>query len=229
VSQVTLADRPYIYKTHVEAREDLLFPAEFKAYTMYNIHSPHVIKCIGYTTDEDDKIDGMLLEFCPRYDLMRYLRTVSPSPDWTIKLKWAAQITHGLMEIHKVGITHGDLRAENVVLDENLDCKIIDVVQGWGFMFGWNPWRFDDNENIYKPHWDIYSLGVTLWEIATNGQNPAPNHTPEFEASSNDIECKIANIARKCLNDNPEDRPTAETVLIELGGLEVCGCAQTYV
>jgi serine/threonine protein kinase len=99
---------------------------------------------------------------------MRHLRKV----DWKIKMTWAAQIAHGLMEIHRVRVTHGDLPAENVVLDDKLDAKIIDIVPGWGFMFGWNPWRFSESEDMYKPHWDIYSLGVTLWEIATDGKTP---------------------------------------------------------
>ena len=43
---------------------------------------------------------------------------------------------HGLMVIHKAGIIHGDLRCENVVLDEKLDARIIDVVQDQGFMEG---------------------------------------------------------------------------------------------
>lgn len=225
VAEVTFNGRTYIHKTHVSASADLLFPAELKVYTLYKVRSPHVIDFVGYTTDEDDKIDGMLLEFCPNYDLRGYLRTFGPC-DWSLKMKWAVQIAHGLMKIHEVGLTHGDLRAENIVLDDNLDCKIIDIVQGWGFMFGWNPWRFPETENIYKPHWDIYSLGVTLWEIATDGQTPAENQTPEFDASilDNITGLRMATIARKCLSDKPEIRPTAETVLNELGGLDICGC-----
>ena len=225
LAQVILGSRTYIHKKHVSADEDLLFSAELRAYTLCNLRSPHVIDFIGYTTDEDDKVDGMLLEFCPKYDLMRYLRKVGHS-DWKFKMKWAAQITHGLIEIHRVGVTHGDLRAENVVLDDNLDAKIIDIVLGWGFMFGWNPWRFPDTEDIYKPHWDIYSLGVTLWEIATDGKIPPENQTPSFEASilDNDAAMRIASVARKCLSDCPGDRPMAEAVLNELGGLDICGC-----
>jgi len=225
LAQVILGSRTYIHKKHVSADEDLLFSAELRAYTLCNLRSPHVIDFIGYTTDEDDKVDGMLLEFCPKYDLMRHLRKVGHC-DWKFKMKWAAQITHGLMEIHRVGVTHGDLRAENVVLDDKLDAKIIDIVLGWGFMFGWNPWRFPESEDIYKPHWDIYSLGVTLWEIATDGKTPAENQTPSFEPSilENDVAMRIASVARKCLSDCPEDRPTAEAVLNELGGLDICGC-----
>jgi serine/threonine protein kinase len=225
LAQVTLGGRTYIHKKHVSADEDLLFSAEIRAYTLCNIRSPHVVDFIGYTTDEEDKVDGMLLEFCPKYDLMRHLRK-NGNCDWKLKMKWAAQITHGLMEIHGVGVTHGDLRAENVVLDDKLDAKIIDIVQGWGMMFGWNPWRFPESEDIHKPHWDIYSLGVTLWEIATDGKTPPENQTPSFDLPifDNEVAMRIASVARKCLSDSPGDRPTAEAVFNELNGLDICGC-----
>ena len=94
-------------------------------------------------------------------------------------MKWAAQITHGLLELHKIGITHGDLRCENIVLDEKLNAKIIDIVQGTGCMPGWGPFWQHEAESIHKPAWDMYSLGVTLWEIITNGDTPFENQSSQ--------------------------------------------------
>ena len=119
-----------------------------------------------------------------------------------------------------MGVTHGDLRAENIVLDENLECKIIDVVHGWGFMFGWNPWTLG--------HLLARSDFV---EIVTDGNAPAESHIPEFDASilNNDATLKMADITRKCLSDNLEDQPTGAMVLNELGGFNICGCMNNQI
>ena len=68
----------------------------------------------------------VLLEFCVNYDLRWYLREYEKC-NWDVKTRWATQSAHGLMEIHRVGMTHGDLRSENVVLDDHLNSNIINV------------------------------------------------------------------------------------------------------
>ena len=225
VTRVTYSGRTHILKSHVSAYEDLHFPTELNAYCSHDLVSPHIISFIGHLMDTDDKIDGMLLEFGVNFDIRWYLHKFGPC-NWNLKMKWAAQITHGLMEVHKLGMTHGDLRCENVVLDEGLDAKIIDIVQGTGFMPGWCPWQQHANESIHEPAWDIYSLGVTLWEIITDGGTPAENQNPHFEdlALNNVTGLEMANIAQSCLKEDPKDRPTADIVLAKLGGLIRCGC-----
>jgi len=79
---------------------------------------------------------------------------------------------------------------------------------------------------MYRPAWDVYSLGVTLWEIVMDSSSPPENQTPGFEASGNEPEAsKIAVIARKCFKEDPAARPSAESIFMELGGLSSCGCS----
>src|SRR5271169_4137521 len=54
---------------------------------------------------------------------------------------------------------------------------------------------------------DIWSLGMTLFEALTQHLPPAESGTePSFPAT---VPREFANIIRRCLNRNPEDRPTA--------------------
>ena len=146
--------------------------------------------------------------------------------DWNLKRKWIAQITHGLMTIHQFGITHGDLRCENVVLDEHLDARIIDVVQGQGIMEGWCPWKYPELESVYEPSWDMYCLGASIWELLTNGGTPPAYQELQFDflLSDDEVALGMRGIAKRCLAEYPKERPTAEVILGELGGKGVCGC-----
>jgi serine/threonine protein kinase len=226
VTRVTYQGRRCILKTHSSAYEDRLFPAELRAYTVHGLAGPHFVEFIGYLTDVDDKVDGMLLGFCPNFDIRWYLRKGKPY-NWVLKMKWSAQIAHGLMEIHKHGIVHGDLRCENVVLDDELNAKIIDVVNGTGCMEGWCPWARHEAESIYEPAWDVYSLGVTLWEIIMNGATPPEDQNPDFEMLdlSERESVDLVAVARKCIKADPRSRPTVEEIHTELGGLDRCGCS----
>jgi serine/threonine protein kinase len=167
----------------------------------------------------------MVLGFSVNYDIQWYLRKYRPE-DWKLKSKWVAQIAHGLIAIHKAGITHGDLRCKNVVLGEKLDARIIDIVQGQGFMDGWCPWRYHELESIYQPSWDMYSLGASIWEILTNGECPPENQALQFDFALPDdnIALLLKEIALRCVSDDPKERPTAEQIHRELGGKNLCGC-----
>lgn len=225
VRLVSADGRKYILKKHRTTSQDLIFRRELEAYVMHGLSSPHIVELLGYTVDAEDKIEAMVLKFSLNYDLRWYIQDNCPS-DWKLKHKWVAQITHGLMMIHKAGITHGDLRCENVVLDENLDARIIDVVKGQGLMEGWCPWRFRHMESCYEPSWDIYSLGVSIWEILTNGETPPENQALQFEfdLSNDELALLLKGIAKRCVSDYPKDRPSAEGILHELGGQHACGC-----
>jgi len=225
VTRATYHGQRCILKTHRSAHEDRLFPAELRSYTVHGLTGPHFVEFIGYLTDVDDKVDGMLLEFCGNFDIRWYLRK-GKHCTWDLKMKWSAQIAHGLMEIHKHGIVHGDLRCENVVLDDYLNAKIIDIVDGTGCMEGWCPWAQHEAESIYEPPWDVYSLGVTIWEIITNGGTPPEDRNPDFEMLDKTERgaVDLAAVAQRCVEADPRSRPTVEDVHAQLGGLDRCGC-----
>jgi serine/threonine protein kinase len=73
---------------------------------------------------------GILLEYHPSGTLHDVLQTAlqSPKPKKNFRWhRWAVQITSTLAHLHQVGITHMDLKPENIVLSEGLDTVLTDL------------------------------------------------------------------------------------------------------
>ncbi|PIL33768.1 hypothetical protein GSI_04393 [Ganoderma sinense ZZ0214-1] len=93
---------------------------------------PHVISPpVGYISRvHDDKrvLCGYLLKYHPGGSLDQPERIDAPI---ATHIKWAYQVASGLHHLHHVAHTyHGDIKLNNVVLDENGDAVIIDLEQG---------------------------------------------------------------------------------------------------
>lgn len=116
-------------------------------------------------------VAGILMNYYARgalkWILSRANRANAPV-EWETKWKWVCQIAHGMVEIQRAGVMHGDLRCENVVIDDKGDAYIIDVVNGCGFMDGY----MSTGDKLDDPSRDVFGIGVTLWEIACNGMDP---------------------------------------------------------
>ncbi len=100
---------------------------------------------------------------------------------WTIRYQIAEDIAHGLYLLHGDGIFHRDLKSDNVLLDDHLRAKLSDFGlskiksasrsssrQG-GQSVGTVAWTAPElfqRKAIFTEKADIYSLGVTLWEMA---------------------------------------------------------------
>ena len=69
---------------------------------------PHVAKLVGVVV-HNSYVEGFLLEYCSRGDLKSLLKESHPPVAMSRKDRWAAQIAHGILMIHKAGIFHGDL------------------------------------------------------------------------------------------------------------------------
>jgi serine/threonine protein kinase len=135
VSKVKYRGRP----CHNSPGQTLAFKAELEVYTWPTFESPHVAQFIGYTSNEFAKVTGFVLPYYDGGDLKWALRLRKYPERYQedSKFRWAAQIAHALVALHQSGLTHGDLRCKNVVLDHEGNAIVIDMVRGWGYMDGW--------------------------------------------------------------------------------------------
>jgi serine/threonine protein kinase len=97
-------------------------------------------------------------------------------------MKMFRKIVEGVVEIHKRGIVHADLKLENIVVDENNDPYIIDFdlavdmgveERGRGSLNYTSPEVLDamytHKKVLFDKKIDTYSLGVILYAMITQG------------------------------------------------------------
>jgi serine/threonine protein kinase len=217
ISTVKYQRRTCVLKSHISAIQNDIFPAEVDARIKLG-NVAHVTPMLGVVV-KDSKVDrtpqvtGILLKYGGKGDLRRILRTEKIKR--TIRERWAAQIIHGLDAIHNAGLIHGDLKCRNVVVDGRNNAQIIDLCDGYGRTDGW----FLETDDPRDPRRDIYSFGVTFWEILHDGQDPLSGR-PADEPGTD----WASRIIQRCVRQNPSDRPSLATVFDELGGRKKCGC-----
>eukprot|EP00005_Dracoamoeba_jomungandri_P004357 CAMPEP_0174258348 /NCGR_PEP_ID=MMETSP0439-20130205/7351_1 /TAXON_ID=0 /ORGANISM="Stereomyxa ramosa, Strain Chinc5" /LENGTH=395 /DNA_ID=CAMNT_0015341819 /DNA_START=682 /DNA_END=1869 /DNA_ORIENTATION=- len=145
---------------------------------------PNVVKVLGICIDPC----GLIMEFLENGSLLSYL---NKSPKQTIEqiFKWAIQVGEGMDYLHRHQIIHQDLALRNVLIAENLTAKVGDLGLSKYLSFGlessvsssstlndgflpvlWLPpecWERKENKLITSYATDVWSFGVTLWEIFT--------------------------------------------------------------
>lgn len=94
-----------------------------------------VISDNPYQTAKNKKDDGravlqgILLEYHPNGTLQNALQDAlqSPKPKDLPWHRWAFQVAGTLTRLHQIGVTHMDLKPENIVLSEDLNAILIDL------------------------------------------------------------------------------------------------------
>ena len=69
------------------------------------------------------------------------------------------------------------------------------------------------NPRLQSPKMDIYSFGALILEMLT-GRLPAPDDRPGLLRRIHHVQ--LLSLIRRCLSDNPEDRPSASDIIVEL-------------
>ncbi|CAB4495287.1 unnamed protein product [Rhizophagus irregularis] len=174
------------------------FIKELKNHRKVDYHK-NIIRFYGISKDPTLGEYLMILEYANQGTLRNYLQNPDRIKNWSIKSKFAKELTSGMKCLHEEGIIHRDLHSNNVLVHDHT-IKIADL----------------DKKS------DVYSVGVLLWEISSerppfekstnkvstmlsivtgNREQPVTNTPLEYQS-----------LYIKCWDDDPKKRPSMKDV-----------------
>ncbi|XP_078082192.1 serine/threonine-protein kinase LMTK1 [Mustelus asterias] len=220
-----------------------------------SLQHPNLLQCLAQFTEVTPYL--LVMEFCQLGDLKGYLRTHNAAdelaPDTSTLQRMACEITSGLQYLHKHNYIHSDMALRNCLLSADLTVKIGD----YGLSHNkykkdyfvtpdqlWIPLRWIAPELIDDVHGNllvvdqtkisnIWSLGVTLWELFEFGNQPY-HRCSDKEVLTYAIKEQQLKLPKPLLNLplsdrwyevmqfcwlQPEQRPTADEVHLLLSYL----------
>jgi tetratricopeptide (TPR) repeat protein/tRNA A-37 threonylcarbamoyl transferase component Bud32 len=148
----------------------------------------HKNVCQMYDLNKEKGAHYITMEYVDGKDLKSMIRMMGQlSSGKTIFI--AKQVCEGLVEAHRLGVVHRDLKPQNIMVDEDGNARIMDFgiarslktkgITAAGVMIGtpeyMSPEQVEGKEVDQRS--DIYSLGVILYEMVT-GRVPFEGDTP---------------------------------------------------
>eukprot|EP00347_Sterkiella_histriomuscorum_P015243 403357766 len=173
------------------------------------------VDCFVNTNDEF----CMVFPYAKNGDLLSYIEKNMPGqeiPEETLK-DWIAQIALGLLELHLSNIMHRDIKPSNILVLDDGSLQIFDF--GMAAKSGERPKRkrsfagtYDymapELANLkYNNQVDIYSLAISLLQIANKKHSKHMTYIDNFESFAPYYSQQFNDLIWKMLNENPNIRP----------------------
>ncbi|XP_059893357.1 serine/threonine-protein kinase LMTK1 isoform X1 [Gadus macrocephalus] len=247
-------------KASASVQEQMHFLEEAQPYRA--LQHPGLLQCLAQRTEVTPYL--LVMEFCPLGDVKGYLRscraTESIIPEPLILQRMACNIASGLLHMHKHNFTHSDLALRNCLLTADVSVKIGD--------YGLAHTKYRDDYHVTSdqvhvplrwiapelldevqgdlqmanqtPPSNIWSLGVTIWELFELANQPY-RHYSDRQVLSYTIKEQQLKLAKPLLKVplaerwyevmqfcwlQPEQRPTAEEVHLLLSYLCAKGASE---
>ena len=196
-----------------------------------------------YDVGDDDNIHYIVMEYVKGHTLKQLIKKRGPLPTretiWIMK-----QLTSALMEAHKNGLIHRDIKSQNILIKDDGTVKLAD----FGIAILNNAIQLTSKDSVLgSVHYlapelvkgekssmksDIYSLGIVMYELLRGdvpfkGDNPAQialkhmkQEIPNVREYNPQIPQSVANIITKACAKDPKDR--YDNAAFMLKDLNVC-------
>jgi eukaryotic-like serine/threonine-protein kinase len=204
----------------------------------------HPRVCRMYDIGEESGLYFIAMEYVPGEDLRSFVRRSGHlTSDKAVSI--AKQVCEGLIEAHRFGIIHRDLKSSNIMIDRQGNARIMDFgiartfesreITGLGIIIGTAEYMSPEQARGQKvdQRTDLYALGVILYEMVT-GRVPFVDEITlnilrrhEIEQPrpprylNPEITDKLNRLILKCLEKPAERRyQSAENLLQDLTAVE---------
>lgn len=153
------------------------------------LYHPNVIELLGASSATGDPPWFLVSKYYARGSLVKYLKGLSDFEYAKVDtLKMIHEISKGMTYLHKEGVLHGDLKAANILVDDDTRCVISDFGQSemksevyrisrtpvpHGTL-RWQAPELMQGAQALMPEMDVYAFGICCVEILTKGALPWP-------------------------------------------------------
>lgn len=194
-----------VLHNHLAQNDQLRRRFKNEAESMAKLQHPNIVTLYDYDENEDGLF--LIMEYVEGMELGKYINhKTGPIPtDLTVEL--FGQLLDGFDYAHKNGVVHRDIKPSNILITKDNKVKILDfgiakLVEGdksltkTGTQMG--SVLYMSPEQVKGKHVDnrsdIYSLGVTLFQMVT-GKCPYDKDTTEYEIYDKIVKEPLSRIA----------------------------------
>lgn len=225
-----------ILHSHIVEQTDFVKRFEREGNIVSDLLDPHIIRVCDYGVD--DSLYFIVVEYVTGFTLDTVLQALGAlDPDLALGI--ARQVAEGLQVTSEHDIVHRDIRPANLMITRDGIVKIADFgiakslgapsITDPGFLPGGTPYYVSPEQlkGDVDIRSDIYSLGVTLYEMLI-GQPPFMGENqieialqiekappPSLSRQRDDISPELETLVHSCLAKQPRDRVQGPQALIE--------------
>ena len=195
------------------------------------IRHPHIVQFLGLKEIPDFKLPVLIMELLEESLTMMLEHSKQPLP-YSLEVDLCHDISLAVAYLHSNGTIHRDLSSNNVLITAGKRAKvtdfgmskIIDVTKSPVLLTAcpgtllYMPPEAKEEPPRYTEKLDCFSEGVLMIQICsrkTPRQGDRMKHIEQIRQSH-----PLLPIAKKCISDNQEDRPSAEELCQILAGLK---------
>ncbi|OSC98340.1 hypothetical protein PYCCODRAFT_1397242 [Trametes coccinea BRFM310] len=217
------------------------------------LHHPHVLELLGASSGYSDPPWHTVHPYYHNGSLVQHIRRI-PKENTVDLLCMTLEIAKGMSYLHSQDILHGDLKAENILVDDEGHCVVYNFGQSdmkaevyrisgippFPDSLRWQAPELMSGENGVTFQSDVYAFAITCVEICTHGAVPWPmadddavrqtvlghNERP-FLPHNQPWSSGLAGIVSECWARDPAQRPSFVRVEQALGKLHEIFSAST--
>ncbi|KAH8094495.1 kinase-like domain-containing protein [Cristinia sonorae] len=239
-------------------RERVMSILEGNCEKWQKLNHPHVLSYLGFLDPSKLQVfqnnrhsfyfTCMVLPWMEFDTILHFVRnavqisTPTPNEYNTAILQWSYEIAQGLAYLHRQEIIHGDLRCNNIRIDDHgrvqiADYGLAELSEAWSgsHRMRWMAPEFRQYTNsesgLESQPGDIYAFAMTLVELYTqlapfpkyvSSLPPTSEPRPRFLLYQTELEMPVElwNLIQKCWVHEPTNRPVASKVELQLKELQ---------